>query len=241
MLRGPSTLAVTVRTLREVTVQPPAADRYILAMMTETSLRQGVRHLCDRDPDFARVVERWGAPPLWARDPGFATLLYIILEQQVSLASARAAMDRLVAAIGPPLPAAFLDLSDEDLLAIGFSRQKRRYGRALARRIVDEEIDLREMEELPDATVRKRLMAEKGIGPWTADIYLLMALGRPDIWPIGDIALATAAWRLKALPARPGAEELERLGADWVPWRSVAARILWHYYLSDPAARAGPA
>jgi DNA-3-methyladenine glycosylase II len=221
-----------------VTVQPPTTDRYILGMMTQASLRRGVRHLCDRDPDLARVVQRWGAPPLWARNPGFATLLCIILEQQVSLASARAAMDRLVAAIGPPLPAAFLDLSHEELLAIGFSRQKRGYVRALARRILDGEIDLRELEELPDATVRKRLIEEKGIGPWTADIYLLMALGRPDIWPTGDIALATAAWRLKALPARPPAEELERQGADWAPWRSVAARILWHYYLSDPTARA---
>jgi DNA-3-methyladenine glycosylase II len=209
-------------------------------MMTEVSLRRGVRHLCDRDADLARVVQRWGVPPLWARTPGFATLLHIILEQQVSLASAGAAMDRLVAAVGQPDPATFLDLSDEELLAIGYSRQKRRYGRALARRILDGEIDLRELEGLPDATARERLTALTGIGPWTADIYLLMALGRPDIWPVGDIALATAAWRLKALPARPLAGELERLGADWAPWRSVAARILWHYYLSDPAARARP-
>ena len=209
--------------------------------MTEASLRRGVRHLCARDPDFARVVRRWGPPPLWAREPGFATLLYIILEQQVSLASARAAMDRLVAAIGQPLPARFLNLSDDELLAIGFSRQKRRYGRALARRILDGDVDLEELEELPDAVARERLMDQKGIGPWTADIYLLMALGRPDIWPTGDIALATAVWRLKALPHRAGAEELARVGADWAPWRSVAARILWHYYLSDPAARARPA
>lgn len=210
-------------------------------MMTEASLRRGVGLLCARDPDFARVVQRWGGPPLWAREPGFATLLHIILEQQVSLASARAAMDRLVAAIGQPLPATFLNLSDDELLAIGFSRQKRRYGRALACRILDGEVDLEELEGLPDAVARERLMDQKGIGAWTADIYLLMALGRPDIWPAGDIALATAVWRLKALPRRVGAEELERVGAGWAPWRSVAARILWHYYLSDPAARARPA
>jgi len=100
------------------------------------------------------------------------------------------------------------------------------------------ELDLDELEELSDSTARERLMEQPGIGPWTADIYLLMALGRPDIWPVGDIALATAAWRLKSLSSRPPAEELERLGAAWAPWRSVAARILWHYYLSDPAARA---
>lgn len=207
-------------------------------MMTEASLRRGVRHLCRRDPDLTRVVRRWGGPPLWSREPGFATLLHIILEQQVSLASARAAMDRLVAAIGRPRPVSFLKLTDEELLAIGFSRQKRRYGRLLARRVLDGELDLRELEELSDATARERLLSLTGVGPWSADIYLLMALGRPDIWPAGDIALTTAAWRLKALPARPAAEEMERLGAEWTPWRSVAARILWHYYLSDPAARA---
>ncbi len=206
--------------------------------LDEESLGLAVGELCRRDAHFARVVDDWGRPPLWAREPGFETLLYIILEQQVSLASARAAMDRLVAATGSPTPDSFLRLTDRRLLKIGFSRQKRRYGRALAREILEGRLDLTELRRLPDAAVRERLTALLGVGPWSADIYLLMALRRPDIWPRGDVALATATWRLRGLEARPSQEELLVISAEWTPWRSVAARILWHYYLSDPSARA---
>ena len=180
--------------------------------------------------DFARVVRRWGVPPLWAREPGFATLLHIILEQQVSLASARAAMERLVAAIGQPRPTTFLELSDEELFAIGFSRQKRGYARALARRILDGEIDLDELEGLSDSAARQRLMAQRGIGPWTADIYLLACLGRADVFPARDLALQEAARVGLGLAVRPSAEELLNEAELWRPWRSVAAVLLWAYY-----------
>lgn len=188
--------------------------------------------LARRDPGLAAIVARHGPPPLWDRPPGFPTLVHIILEQQVSLASARAAFDRLVAATDPLTPAAFLRLSDGDLLAIGFSRQKARYSRALAASILDGSLDLDALTVLPDDDVRAALEAVPGIGRWTSTIYLLMVLGRPDAWPTGDIALATAVADVKGLPTRPDPDVLARIGEAWRPWRSVAARLLWHDYLA---------
>ena len=165
--------------------------------------------------------------------------MHIILEQQVSLASARAAHDRLLVATDPLTPGAFLRLTDADLLAIGFSRQKARYGRALAASIIDGTLDLGTLEELDDDAAQAALESMPGIGRWTSTIYLLMALGRPDVWPTGDIALATAVAEAKRLPARPDPETLQRLGEAWRPWRSVAARLLWHDYLAKRAGRPG--
>jgi DNA-3-methyladenine glycosylase II len=204
------------------------------ASLTEETFAQGLHVLADRDPDLAEVMEKLGPPPMWAREPGFPTLIHIILEQQVSLASAQAAYDRLLAEASPLTPARFLELDDAELKRIGFSRQKTAYGRDLAGAILDGRLNLAELETLDDADVRFELMDIKGIGPWTADIYLLMALRRPDVWPSGDLALASAAQRVKRLTARPTPEELDTLGADWTPWRAVAARLLWHYYLSEP-------
>jgi DNA-3-methyladenine glycosylase II len=195
-------------------------------------LAHGVRFLCDRDPDLACVVEQWGLPPMWAREPGFPTLVHIILEQQVSLASARAAFERLLAVVSPLTPEGFLTLDDATLRAVGFSRQKAGYGRHLAQAIVEGRLDLAALEGMEDAAVRAELCALKGVGPWSADIYLLMALRRPDVWPVGDIALASAAQDVKRLAARPTPDELGAIGAAWRPWRAVAARLLWHHYLS---------
>ena len=158
--------------------------------------------------------------------------MHIILEQQVSLASARAAFDRLVAATDPLTPEAFLRFSDADLLAIGFSRQKARYGRALATGILEGALDLDALAALDDDDVRLALEAIPGIGRWTSTIYLLMVLGRPDVWPIGDIALATAVGQVKGLAARPDPDALMLIGEAWRPWRSVAARLFWHDYLA---------
>jgi DNA-3-methyladenine glycosylase II len=169
---------------------------------------------------------------MWAREPGFATLLYIILGQQVSLASADAAYDRLSEEVSPLTPDRFLKLSDATLKIIGFSRQKTAYGRNLARAIVRGNLSLHQLSMVKDSVVRSELTKIKGIGPWTADIYLLMALRRRDVWPTGDLALASAVQRIKRLRSRPTPEELETLSANWKPWRAVAARLLWHYYLS---------
>ncbi len=169
---------------------------------------------------------------MWDRASGFGTLLHIVLEQQVSLASARAAFDRLTAAADPLTPARFLGFSDAELLAIGFSRQKARYGRALASAIEARTIDLDRLATLDDEAATRALEAIPGIGPWTSTIYLLMVLGRPDVWPVGDIALATAIADVKGLGHRPAPEEMAVFGEAWRPWRSVAARLFWHDYLA---------
>lgn len=202
------------------------------ASLTEELFADALRDLARRDQDLAQVQERWGPPPLWTRPPGFSTLVHIILEQQVSLASAEAAFKRLLALAKPLSPGRFLELDDPRLRAIGFSRQKAAYVRALAHAIMAGELDLGALETMDDDEARAALLEVKGIGPWTADIYLLMALRRPDVWPVGDLALAVAAQRIKGLGSRPTARQLEALGVPWRPWRAVAARVLWHAYLS---------
>jgi DNA-3-methyladenine glycosylase II len=200
--------------------------------LDETAFAQGVRFLADRDEHLAAVVKTYGHPPLWVREPGFPTLVYIILEQQVSLASARAAFERLKAAVNPLTPGRFLKLTDAELLRIGFSRQKTLYSRLLAESLARRYFNLRDLHELHDDSARNMLIAFKGIGRWTADIYLMSALRRPDIWPTGDLALATAVREVKRLRQRPSPERLEMLSVPWRPWRAVAARLFWHAYLS---------
>jgi len=216
---------------RPETTHIPAS---VPAVLTDETLAQGLRFLSDRDPDLAQILKELGPPPMWAREPGFPTLLYIILEQQVSLASAKAAYDRLLAAASPLTPNRFLELDDITLKTIGFSRQKTAYGRHLAQSIVKGRLNLAALSTMDDAAVRSELIKIRGIGPWTSDIYLLTALRRPDIWPKEDLALAVAAQRVKRLASCPTPDQLEALGAAWQPWRAVAARLLWHHYLSNP-------
>ena len=205
--------------------------------LTAAGLAEAVGVLAARDPDLAAIVDRFGLPPLWDRRPGFPTLLHIILEQQVSLASAQAAFDRLNAATGELTPAALLALDDGQLLAIGLSRQKARYARALATAVADGELDVAALAGAEDDEVDRRLTALPGIGPWTATIYRLMVLCRPDAWPIHDIALAQALMEVRGLPARPSPQELDAAADAWRPLRAVAARLLWHHYLSVRAER----
>jgi len=200
-------------------------------ILNEELFARGVLLLMRRDEHLAEVVKTYGRPPLWVREPGFPTLVYIILEQQVSLASAKAAFDRLTAAVKPLTPNGFLKLNDAELLRIGFSRQKTLYTRLLAESLARRHFDLRYLHELPDDSAHKMLVTFKGIGRWTADIYLLSALRRPDIWPTGDLALATAVQEVKRLRKRPSPEKLEALSTPWRPWRAVAARLFWHAYL----------
>ena len=206
--------------------------------LDEAALLEAVRALGERDAALGSVVARYGPPPLWAREPGFPTLVLLILEQQVSLASARAAYDRLVALTGdPPTPDALLALDDAALLGAGFSRQKTRYSRSLAGAVRDGSLDVDALAVLDDDAVDVALTALPGIGPWTATIYRLMVLRRPDAWPIHDIALAQAYADLHGLAVRPRPEAMTALAEGWRPWRAVAARILWHRYLSVRAER----
>lgn len=207
-----------------------AFDSVVLADSTFIS---SVNYLCGQDYDLAYVIDKHGNPPFWQREPGFSTLVYIILEQQVSLASARAAYDKLCVAVDPLNPSGFLALNDTALKSIGFSRQKTSYCRGLSTAIRRGELDLPQLEMMDDATARAELTKLKGIGPWTANIYLLMALRRADIWPTNDLALVVAMQNLKKLDHRPDGHEMRELSNPWRPWRAVAARILWHYYLSS--------
>jgi DNA-3-methyladenine glycosylase II len=205
--------------------------------LDEAALALAARELAARDPDLAAVVGRYGLPPLWSRPAGFPTLVHIVLEQQVSLASASAAFGRLRGAVEPLTPEGFLALDDARLLEIGFSRQKAGYVRDLARAVGGGTLDLDGLAILPDADVERALVAQRGIGPWTAAIYLMEALLRPDVWPVADIALATAVAEVTGLAGRPDPGRLAEMGEAWRPWRSVAARLFWHDYLSRRGRR----
>jgi DNA-3-methyladenine glycosylase II len=203
-----------------------------LPVLNDPSFAEAIDILATRDADLAGIVDQFGPPPLWARDPGFPTLIHIILEQQVSLASARAAFDRLQAMVTPLTPEGFLHLDDATLRAVGFSRQKAAYVRHLAQSLLAGHIDLDALAQMDVEQARSQLLALKGIGPWTADIYLLMALRQPDVWPVGDLGLQIAMQLIKHLPTRPTLDEMEALSQPWRPWRAVAARMLWHFYLN---------
>lgn len=200
--------------------------------LDEKTLVAACECLSNKDADLAFIFQTYGAPPLWKREASFATLVHIILEQQVSLASALAAFNKLQEKIGDVTPENVLRLSDEDLKAAYFSRQKISYARDLATAILENRLNLHSLEMLPDAEVKIELKKIKGIGDWTADIYLLMALLRADVMPRGDLALHVAWRNLKKLPEKPNSEEFLIIAERWKPFRAVAARLLWHFYLS---------
>ena len=205
--------------------------------LDDAALQLAVEALSATDPDLAAIVARHGAPPLWGREPGFETLVQIILEQQVSLGSAIAAMSRLRSALGidaavPLEPRAVTELGEEAMRVAGLTRQKAAYLAGLAADMTIGRLDLAAVAAASDDDARATLTTVVGIGRWTADIYLLMALGRSDVWPDGDLALAAAMRRAKGLATLPTREEQRAIAAAWQPWRAVAARILWHAYLA---------
>ena len=204
--------------------RPPPLDDDTLAIAAAM--------LAETDPDLAGILARHGVPPLWDREPGFATLVAIILEQQVTLRSGAAALARLEEAAGGLDPADVAALGEERARAAGLTRQKARYVVGLAARIVDGRLDAATLAMLADGEVRACLIEVPGIGRWTADIYLLMALRRPDVWPDSDLALASAMRRAKGLGVTPDAESQRLIAEVWRPWRAVGARILWHAYLA---------
>ncbi|MDT3404039.1 DNA-3-methyladenine glycosylase family protein [Mucilaginibacter terrae] len=198
--------------------------------------QQTLHSLCDElalaDADLAWVIKHYGYPRFWSRSNTFESLVHVILEQQVSLASALAALNKLKENIQEVTPARLLLLTDEELRACYFSRQKMAYVRYLAEALLSGQLKLEELENLPDEKVRHRLTSLKGIGNWTADIYLLMTLHRTNIFPIGDLAVVNAMKRLKRLPTATTKDELLLIAEQWQPYRSIATMILWHYYLS---------
>ena len=200
--------------------------------LDEAGIAAAVQVLAALDADLAGIAERHGPPPLWGREPGFETLVRIILEQQISLASADAAFRRLAQATGAVDPAAIVAIGEDGLRSVGQTRQKSRYVVGLARDILDGRLDLDAVEAADDDDARTMLTSVVGIGRWSADIYLLMALRRPDIWPTGDLALAGSMRRAKRMTALPTGPEQAAVAEAWRPWRAVAARLLWHAYLA---------
>ncbi|HEX6980892.1 MAG TPA: DNA-3-methyladenine glycosylase 2 family protein [Alphaproteobacteria bacterium] len=193
-----------------------------------------LRKLAARDPDIAAALKLVGYPPPRNRPPGFTSLLRTIVGQQISAAAAASLWTRLAAAIDPITPETVAALDIEDLRALGFSRQKALYARGLALDILEGRVDLDRVAQLDDEAAVNHLIQIKGIGRWSAEIYLLFALGRPDVFPAGDLALQVGMQRLKRLRRRPEPDRLLKLVEPWRPYRGAAAHFLWHYYAKAP-------
>jgi len=203
--------------------------------LTQETVGRAAKLLARRDQDLAGILKRLGPPPLWARPPGFSTLVQIILEQQVSLASAASLFARLKRNVVPFRPARMLELGEAHLKASGLTRQKTAYCLHLSESLTEKRLQLSRLASMSDADVRTALTQIKGLGNWSADVYLLMVLLRPDVFPASDLALVTAVTELKQLPARPNSNQLEEMAQVWRPYRSVAARMLWQSYLAKQA------
>lgn len=200
-------------------------------LLTKQTLASAAAELAGRDPNLRVIYEAHGVPPMWGRRPGFETLLRIVLEQQVSLVSARSMFARLRSNVQPFTPQSFISAGEAYLRSLGVTRQKAHYCIQVAQAFTNG--DLNRVSTMSDKDAYAKLLGIKGVGPWTANIYLLMALKRPDIWPDGDVALATAVGRLRKLKTRPSFAELAEIAQQWRPYRSVAARMLWQSYLAD--------
>lgn len=204
-----------------VPVLPPVPD----------GLEEGARILTRRDPLLARILADCGLPRFPRRPPAFGTLLHIILEQQLSIDIAARLWLRLRERCRPLTPRRFLELDDATLKLCGFTRQKIGYARGLASAIVERSFSPSGLAKLDDDEAMTALIALRGFGRWSAEVYLLFALGRPDVWPAEDLALRIAVQWLKDLPERPDGRYVRALAEAWRPWRSVAACLLWQFYL----------
>jgi len=205
-------------------------------MSNRTFTHAELSMLCDQlgriDPVLQLIIDRFSYPPFWSRPNTFETLVHIILEQQVSLASALATLEKLRQKVGIITPESVMKLSDEELRVATFSRQKTAYVRHLSEQIINRHIDLKELESLSDDEIRSELIKLKGIGNWTIDIYLIMVLHRIDIFPFGDLAAVNALKAIKGFNKATSVEILEASIAEWAPYRSIGTMLLWHYYLS---------
>jgi len=205
----------------------PPAHRLIAG---EADLQEGMAALGALDPRWQALIDRVGLPPLRRREGGFAGLCAIIVAQQLSVQSARAVWTRVDAKFGPVTPERILAASSEELGLAGLTRPKQRAMRAAAQAVIDRTLDFAALEQATPRQVHDALTAISGIGPWTADIYLLFSLGHGDGFAAGDLAIQEAARHAFGLATRPTARELEALAETWRPWRGVAARLLWAYY-----------
>ncbi len=203
-----------------------------VSSFSKTTLPVYVDQLAAADPALKRLVQTYGYPAFWHRDPDFATLVKIILEQQVSLASAKAAFDKLEQRIGSVTPEGVLALSDAELRQCYFSRQKTVYVRDLSQRVMNGSLALAQLPTLPDEEIHRQLTAVKGIGQWTVEVYLLLALHRLDVFPLGDLALVKSMQEQRLVRASSGKDQMRKRAMCWRPYRSVAVILLWHAYLT---------
>jgi len=187
--------------------------------------------LSEKDETLKAIINEYGLPPMWTRPAIFQSLILTILEQQVSLASAYSAFKKLKAKIGFVTPKKILALTDAELKACYFSRQKIIYARALATAIITKKLNLKKLALLTDEEIRTELKKIKGIGDWTVDVYLMHALQRSDLFPLGDIALVNSLKHVKQLHPKTTKEEILAIAESWRPYRTVASMILWHAYI----------
>lgn len=192
--------------------------------------RRGLTELCRLDPDFSRVRRAAGPLPWRVRDPGYAGLLRAICGQMISNQAANAIWGRLCALPGALEPAGLLQLPDEQLRAAGLSRPKVLHVRALAAACLDGRLDFAAIATMPNEDAVATIAAIPGLGPWSAEVFLVFGQQRPDVFPSGDLALAAGAAHLKGLPTRPSPKALAEMSFTWKPWRSLAARLLWHHW-----------
>lgn len=225
---GPASSAVDSRRFGPV---PLGSLRPMVTSFDETTFREAVELLAAEEPTFARVIEEHGPPPFWARPAGFPTLVWLIMEQQVSLESGAEMYRRLHGLLGTITPERVAATSDAELRGIGVTRQKTGYLLELAGSIVDGDLDLDALERLDPPAARRALLGVKGVGPWTADVYLLSALRLVDVFPVADRALQVGTAEVLGMSEVPDPEQLELLSLPWRPIRAAAARIVWHSYL----------
>ena len=205
----------------------------VVTELDEHTFLAACRLLTEEDEQLAGLVDLWGLPEFWRREPGFKTLVWLILEQQVSLESGAAMFGRLATLVGEITPHALADAGGAALRSIGVTRQKTSYLLDLAERITSGVVDLAGLERQGNDEARATLLSIRGIGPWTADAYLLSALRRPDMWPIGDRALQVGTAEVLGMRTIPDEDQLELLAEAWRPVRAAAARLIWHAYLSE--------
>jgi len=201
------------------------------SIFTDTGFKTLCNRLAKKDPDLKIIISQYGYPPVWSRKASFETLIHIILEQQVSLASAKAALNKLKEKAGIVTPKKLLLLSDPELKACYFSRQKIVYARCLAKAVQNRTLSIKKLAMLPDEEIRTKLISIKGIGHWTVDVFLMMVLHRTDLFPTGDVALMNSARHIKKLPQHISKEEILNIAESWRPYRTLAAYLLWHAYI----------
>jgi DNA-3-methyladenine glycosylase II len=201
--------------------------------LDQTTFREGCELLALEDPALAVSIDLHGAPEFWRRPQGFAVLVLLVLEQQVSLESGAAMYRRLDKATGGVTPQQVMALGPDKMRSIGVTRQKTEYLLGLADRVAGDSFDIDGLDHISVPDARAKLIELKGIGPWTADAYLLSALRHIDMWPVGDRALQVGAGELLGMESAPTEDELEIIGEPWRPLRAVAARIIWHAYLTE--------